>query len=103
MLVRDLFAQQVNKTPDYTALIFKDNETTWREIDYLSNRFAHGLTALGMEKGDRVAAILTNSLEFIIAYIALMKNGGVFVPLNPQLTASHIEYTLNDSEATILL
>ncbi len=55
MLVRDLFDQQVNKTPDYTALIFKERETTWREIDYLSNRFANGLMALGMKKGDRVA------------------------------------------------
>jgi long-chain acyl-CoA synthetase len=103
MLVRDLFEQQVNKTPDYTAVVFKEKETTWREIDYLSNRFANGLTALGIKKGDRVAAILTNSLEFIVAHFALMKNGGVFVPLNPQLTASHIEYTLNHSEATILL
>ena len=103
MLVRDLFAQQVSKTPDDTAILFKGAGATWREIDALSNRFAHGLTALGMKKGDRVAAILTNCLEFIVAYMALMKNGGVFVPLNPQLTPSHIKYTLNHSEATILL
>ena len=102
MLVKDLFAQQASQTPDAIALVFQGRETTWREIDALSNRLAHGLSVLGMQKGDRVAAILANSLEFIVAYIALMKNGGVYVPLNPQLTASHIEYALNHSEATVL-
>ena len=41
MLVRDLFAQQVSKTPDDTAILFKGAGATWREIDALSNRFAH--------------------------------------------------------------
>ncbi len=103
MLVRDLFKQQVERTPDATAVVFQEKETTWREIDSLSNRFAGGLTALGMKKGDRVAAILTNSIEFITAYLALLKNGGIFVPLNPQLTPAHIRYALNHSESSMLL
>jgi len=103
MLVRDLFKQQVKRTPDGTALVFQEKETTWREIDALSNRFANGLGGLGLKKGDRVAAVLTNSLEFIVSYLALLKNGGVFVPLNPLLTAGHIKYALNHSEAAVLL
>lgn len=103
MLVRDLFKQQVERTPETTAVVFQEKETTWREIDSLSNRFAGGLMALGMKKGDRVAAILTNSIEFIAAYLALLKNGGIFVPLNPQLTPAHIKYALNHSESSILL
>ena len=78
MLVRDLFNRQLEKTPDATALVFNGKETTWREIDYLSNQFAQGLIKRGLKKGDRVAAILTNSLEFIVSYVALLKSGGIF-------------------------
>ena len=103
MLIRDLFKEQLSKTPDETVLVFKEKEITLKEMDSLSNQFAQGLMELGIKKGDRVAAILTNSLEFIVTYLALLKNGGVFVPLNFQLTGSHIEYTLNHSESKILV
>ena len=103
MLVTDLFKEQAAKTPDAVALVFKERETTWREMDFLSNRFAQGMLGLGMKKGDRVAALLTNSLEFIVTYLALLKSGGIFVPLNFQLTASSIEYALNHSESEILV
>jgi acyl-CoA synthetase (AMP-forming)/AMP-acid ligase II len=103
MLVRDLFKEQVLKAPDEVALVFKEKETTWREIDSLSNRFAHGMLGLGIKKGDRVAALLTNSLEFIVTYLAILKSGGIFVPLNFQLTASSIEYALNHSKSKILV
>ena len=103
MLIRDLFKEQLARTPGATALVFKEKETTWREIDFLSNRFAQGMLELGIKKGDRVAAILTNSLELIVTYLALLKNGMVFVPLNFQLTASHIEYALNHSESNVLV
>ena len=103
MLVRDLLNQQLARTPDAPALVFREKETTWQEIDSLSNRFAHGLMELGFKKGNRVAAILTNSLEFIVTYLALLKNGGVFVPLNFQLTASHIKYIVNHSESKFLI
>ena len=48
-----------------------------------------------MGKGDRVAAVLSNSVEFLVIHLALLKIGVVFVPLNPQLTPSHIEYIAN--------
>ena len=103
MLVRDLFNRQLEKTPDATALVFDGKKTTWREIDSLSNQFAQGLIRRGLKKGDRVAAILTNSLEFIVSYVALLKSGGIFVPLNPLLTLAHITYALNHSETTVFL
>jgi long-chain acyl-CoA synthetase len=103
MLIKDLLNQQSARTPDATALIFKENETTWREIDSLSNRFAQGLMELGLRKGDRVAAVLNNCLEFVVTYLALLKNGGIFVPLNFQLTAPHIKYIVHHSESKFLI
>lgn len=84
-------------------MVFRGRETTWREIDSLSNRFAQGIKELGIRKGDRVAALLTNSPEFLVTYLALLKSGVVFVPLNFQSTGSHIEYVVNHSESKILL
>ena len=69
----------------------------------MSNRFAQGIKELGIRKGDRVAALLTNSPEFLVTYLALLKSGVVFVPLNFQSTGSHIEYVVNHSESKILL
>ncbi len=103
MLVKDLFQKQVLKTPDEVALVFQEEELTWRQIDSLSNRFAHGILELGINKGDRVAALLTNSPEFVITYLAILKSGGIFVPLNFQLTAANIGYALNHSESRILV
>jgi len=103
MLIRDLFKEQLARTPDSTAVVFKEKKTRLRELDSLSNRFAQAMSQLGIEKGDRVAAILTNCVEFIVAYLAFLKSGVVFVPLNFQLTGGHIKYTLNHSESKALI
>jgi acyl-CoA synthetase (AMP-forming)/AMP-acid ligase II len=103
MLVRDLYKKQVSKAPDAIAVVCKGKETSWRELDSLSNRFARAIAGLGIEKGDRVCALLKNSLEFIVAYLAMLKSGGVFVPLNYQLNANSIKYALNHSESKVLL
>jgi len=103
MLVRDLFKKQVSKTPAAIAVVCKGKEMSWRELDSLSNRFAGAITGLGIEKGDRVSAICKNSLEFITAYLAMLKSGCVFVPLNYQLNAHSIKYALNHSESKVLL
>jgi len=75
MIIRELFREQVKKTPDDTAVIFREKETTFLELDSLSNRFANGILSLGIKKGERVAGIITNSLEFIVTYLALLKCG----------------------------
>jgi acyl-CoA synthetase (AMP-forming)/AMP-acid ligase II len=103
MLIRDLFKQQVAKTPDAAAVVFEGKETSWREIDSLSNRLAWALKEFGIEKEDRVAGILANSMEFNVIYLALLKAGIVFVPLNYQSKGSHIEFIVKHSESKLLL
>jgi acyl-CoA synthetase (AMP-forming)/AMP-acid ligase II len=103
MLIRGLFREQVEKTTDSVAVVFNGKEATWREIDSLSNRLAQGILNLGIGKGDRVAGVLTNSLEFIVTYLALFKSGVVFVPLNYQSRGPHLQYTLNHSESRVLI
>ncbi|MBW1785547.1 MAG: AMP-binding protein [Deltaproteobacteria bacterium] len=103
MIIRDLFAERVRKSPDSVAVVFEDKKATWQEIDSLSNRLAHGIRTLGINKGDRVAGLLENSIEFIVSYLALIKSGVVFVPMNYQSREFQLEYMLNHSESKIII
>lgn len=103
MLVKDLFKGQVERMGASTAVLFKEQPHSWRDLDELSNRLAQGLFALGLKKGERVAAMLPNCVEMIVAYLAMLKGGGVFVPLNPQLTTAHLRYAVDHSEAKYLI
>lgn len=64
---------------------------------------AYGLKEIGIKKGDRVAILLNNSIEFIISYFAILTLGGVVVPLNTFLRQDEIIYILNDCMAKILI
>lgn len=103
MVIKELFREQVKRTPNHTAIIYREKETTFLELDSLSNRFANGILSLGIKKGERVAGIISNSLEFVVTYLALLKCGVVFVPLNFQSKASHIRYTVNHSESRAIV
>lgn len=88
---------------DRIAIIFAGAELTFRELDELSDRFASGISRLGVKKGDRVALHLPNCPQFAIAYYGLLKAGAVFVPVSPLLSAREIEFQLCDSEARFLV
>jgi len=90
-------------SPDKTAIIFEDRPCTYRVLNEGVNRAAHLMQKKGMKKGDRVAVVLLNCLEFVEAYFAAAKLGLIFVPMNWRLTAPELEYQLNDSDARMLL
>ncbi|HLO04561.1 MAG TPA: long-chain fatty acid--CoA ligase [Symbiobacteriaceae bacterium] len=86
-----------------TALIEGERRLTFQETEALSNQIASAFLALGLAKGERVALLLSNSIEFVCLDLALIKAGLVRVPLNPRLTAAEIEYIVADSGAAVLL
>ena len=67
--------------PDKTAVIFEDQAVTYRELNDRANRCAHFFQENGIRKGDSVAVILLNCVEFLEAYLAAAKLGAIFVPL----------------------
>ncbi|WP_322797887.1 long-chain fatty acid--CoA ligase [Thermoflexus sp.] len=97
--------------PDRPALIFKPahqgfagSAMTYRELNELSDRMAAALYhELGVRKGDRVALIMPNIPQFVIAYFAVQKIGGVVVATNPIYTPREMEYQLADSGATVAI
>jgi len=89
--------------PDKTAIIFEDQPITYKELNDGVNRCAHLLQRKGIRKGDRIAVVLLNCVEFLEAFFAAAKLGAIFVPLNWRLTPPELEYQLNDCGARMLL
>jgi long-chain acyl-CoA synthetase len=85
--------------PEKAAIAYFEGETTYRELDLLSNQFAGALSAIGVKKGDRVAVFLPNIPQFIIAYFGILKVGAVLTAISPLHKEREVAYQLNDSEA----
>lgn len=99
----DMFNETVEKNPDKAAVIFLDRTTTYRELDAMSDRLAAALTEAGIQKGDRVATMLPNCVQHIIAFYAILKAGGIVVPFNLMLKSDEVAYILKDSGAKALI
>jgi long-chain acyl-CoA synthetase len=78
-------------------------DMTWKVFDEKANRFANLLLKRGIKKGDKVAILLMNCLEWLPIYFGILKAGAVAVPLNFRYTAEEIEYCLDLSDSTALV
>ena len=83
--------------------MFEDRRYSYAEAEALSNRYARGLQALGIGRGDHVATLINNCPEQIWLYFAICKLGAVVVPLNWRLTASELTFILKDCGARTLV
>ena len=79
------------------------SEITWAEFDRKANRFANFLLSRGLKKGDKVAILLMNCLEWLPIYFGVLKAGCMAVPLNFRYTADEIKYCLELSDADVLV
>ncbi len=82
---------------------FHRKEITWGEFDKKANRFCNLLLSRGIKKGDRVAILLMNSLEWLPVYFGILKAGALAVPLNYRYTAEEIKYCLKLSDSSVLV
>jgi len=89
--------------PANVAIAYDGKETTYAQLDFLSNQFAHALIKLGVEKGDRVALFLPNVSQFIIAYFGILKAGAVVTAISPLHREREVEHQLCDSEAQTII
>ena len=79
------------------------NEMTWGDFDKKANRFANLLLSRGIKKGDRVAILLMNGIEWLPIYFGVLKAGALAVPLNYRYTADEIKYCLKLSDSDVLV
>ncbi len=83
--------------------IHSRREITWRQFDEAANRFANLLISRGLGKGNKVALLLMNCLEWLPIYFGILKSGAVAVPMNYRYSADEIEYCLKLSESDALV
>ncbi len=103
MLVEEFLEQSARRAPEKVALVCGGERLSYREIDERANQLAQGLRRRGVERGDRVAIYLENSVEAVVAVFAVLKAGAVFMVINPTTKADKVAFILGDSRATGLV
>jgi len=101
--LHDLLSNAARSFRDRPALIFFGQKISYRELDHLTNRFAHALRKLGIKKGDRVVVLLPNIPQFVIAFYGTLKAGATVVLGSPLSNEEEIHQQLHDCEAQVLL
>lgn len=99
----DVMSDTARQRPQHTALIFKGARINYAQLDQLTNAFAAALVAQGVQKGDRVALLLPNSPQAIIAQLGAWKAGAIVSPINSLYTAHELEHALNEIGATVVV
>jgi amino acid adenylation domain-containing protein len=102
-VIGNIFEEQVNSTPDNIALIFGNNQLSYRELNSKVNKLARFLRKKGVRKETIVGFITYRSFEMIIGILSILKAGGAYLPIDPEYPEDRIEYMLKDSNASILL
>jgi long-chain acyl-CoA synthetase len=95
--------EDARKYPNRPCTIFKGARVSYAEMNELTDRLAAGLAELGVKKGDPVGILMPNTPQFVLAFYAILKAGGVVVATNPLYTAREIEHQLNDAGVEIML
>src|ERR1700728_942301 len=98
MTLCDLFDLSLKGRRDAVALEFRDQTYTFGELDSRSNRLARLLSAKGLSTGDRLCVYLVNCVEMIDIYLACVKLGVIFVPINILYRDREISHILSDAE-----
>jgi long-chain acyl-CoA synthetase len=100
---QELLEITAKKYPDKICTIFKGATITYKEMNEITDQLAAGLYELGVRKGDRVGLFIPNTPQFVIAFWAILKAGGVVVATNPLYTQREIEYQVNDAGVEIMI
>ena len=101
----ELLRERARELGDKPFLSFAvdDAAVTYAEADERSDRLAAGLAALGVSRGDRVAVMMGNRLEFVITWFALNKLGAFHAPINTDYRGDFLEHLVNTAEAKLMV
>ena len=99
LLLGESLARNARKFPDREALIYGETRLTYKQFNARVNRLAHAFLDLGIKKGSKVAILAFNCNQFMEAYFALGKIGGVAAPLNFRLHPEELTYIVDHSDA----
>ncbi|MFW5762801.1 MAG: amino acid adenylation domain-containing protein [Coleofasciculus sp.] len=101
--IHQLFEAQVEQTPDAVAVVFEDQQLTYRELNARANQLAHHLQKLGVKPEGLVGLCVERSLEMVVGVLGILKAGGAYVPLDPGYPQERLVFMLEDANVPVLL
>ena len=99
----ELFEQQVERTPDAVAVVFEDQQLSYRELNERANRLAHYLVGRGIGPEDVVGLAVPRSLEMMVSLLGILKAGAAYLPLDPDYPAERLAFMLEDAKPACVI
>ena len=101
--VAELFAAQAVRTPEAVAVVFEEQQLTYRQLEERANQLAHHLRGLGVGPEVVVGLCVERSLQMVVGLLGILKAGGAYLPLDPGYPPERLAFMLEDSRAPVLL
>ncbi|MCW5317887.1 amino acid adenylation domain-containing protein [Nostoc sp. KVJ3] len=101
--IHQLFEEQVERTPDAVAVVFKNQQLTYRELNSRANQLAYYLQSLGVKPDVLVGICVERSLEMVVGLLGILKVGGAYVPLDPEYPKDRLSFMLADAQVPVLI
>jgi len=101
--VHTLFEEQVERMPEAVAVVFEDEQLTYRQLNENANRIASALEQRGIGKGSYVPVLMDRSIEMVISLLSVMKSGAAFVPLDTRWPTERLRLILDDLNSEVVL
>lgn len=101
--LHQIISETAAKNPGSIALKFGTEQFSYKQLNEKANQLAWALVTEGVKKGDKIAISVDRSDDLVVGLLAIIKAGGVYVPLDPIFPINRINYMLADSDAAILL
>jgi amino acid adenylation domain-containing protein len=102
-LIHELFQEQVARTPDAIAVLYGEQKLTYRQLNVRANVMARYIQDRGAEPGDYIPILMSRSLQFLVAQLAVLKCGCVYVPIDPEMPIERQTYMMGDCGARSVL
>jgi amino acid adenylation domain-containing protein/FkbH-like protein len=101
--VTNLFEEQVQKSPDNVAIVFGQDQLTYKKLNERANQLAHYLHSKNVMEGDMVPICVERGLNMIVGVVAILKAGATYVPIDPDYPVERIGYILADTTADLII
>ncbi len=101
--IHQLFEEQVKHTPDAIAVVFGDQQLTYKQLNTRANQLAHYLRSLGVGADVLVGLCVERSLEMLVGLLGILKAGGAYLPLDCEYPQDRLSFIVEDAQIKVLL
>lgn len=101
--VHELFEAQLQRTPDAVAVVYCNQQLTYRQLNSRANQLAHYLQSVGVKADSPIGLCVERSLEMVVGLLGILKAGGAYVPLDPNYPQERLSDMLQDAAVSVLL